>query len=267
MGFERIEPQVPCKDVERRVQALRRERINNTARRFPPPNTPPKIHNTPPVLAPNLRDIENGTYRRHQQRIQRRSSESLSPNSRASTAPGAPSTVKEPQSLRGTASKTLEPSRVPFATRPPPPTGPGTISQKTVRETTRPPSSSLSTGRPPFRQRYRIVERRPPQRDSPYAHPSQSKKSGAQRSGLPCTRSIPESDRGQAKGKARSTLSGISSRAQGRTRDPTARHALALYCRAHPGGRAARIVMGGIRQPPDSHGSSASRPSLVQPPL
>lgn len=64
MGFERMEPLVQRKDVERRVRSLRREQIHNTAQRFRLNTLVQRLNTMQQHWARVVREIENGTYRR-----------------------------------------------------------------------------------------------------------------------------------------------------------------------------------------------------------
>jgi hypothetical protein len=72
MGIEKIEPQVARKDVDRKIHSLRREQIRNTALRFRF-NMLLQRYNTYQTYWQRIcREIENGTYKRHMLRAQRR---------------------------------------------------------------------------------------------------------------------------------------------------------------------------------------------------
>lgn len=64
MGIERLEPLIPKKDVERRVQALRRVQIRNTALRFRFQMIVQRYNTFQSYWIRTCREIENGTYRR-----------------------------------------------------------------------------------------------------------------------------------------------------------------------------------------------------------
>lgn len=71
LGIEKIEPSVARKDVERRIWLLRRERINNTAKRFRL-QTIIQRHNTFQQHWVRIcREIEAGTYQRHLARAEK----------------------------------------------------------------------------------------------------------------------------------------------------------------------------------------------------
>ena len=68
LGFERLEPTVPRKDVERRFALLRKEQIRNTAMRFRF-NVITQKYNTYAIHWVRIcRQIEEGTYKRHVRR-------------------------------------------------------------------------------------------------------------------------------------------------------------------------------------------------------
>jgi hypothetical protein len=84
MGFEKIPPAVVHKDVERRIYTLRREQIRNTAKRFKLQTIIQRYNTFHQYWQRILREIENGTYRRHVLKAER--SASLA---RASKVPSA----------------------------------------------------------------------------------------------------------------------------------------------------------------------------------
>lgn len=65
LGIEKIEPSVARKDVDRRIWALRRERINNTAKRFKLQTLIQRYNTFQQYWHRICREIENGTYKRH----------------------------------------------------------------------------------------------------------------------------------------------------------------------------------------------------------
>lgn len=71
MGIEKIPPAVVHKDVERRIYALRREQIRNTAKRFRLQTTIQRYNTFQQYWQRILREIENGTYKRHVLRAER----------------------------------------------------------------------------------------------------------------------------------------------------------------------------------------------------
>lgn len=64
MGIEKLEPLVPRKDVDRRVQILRREQVRNTAQRFKFQTLVQRYNSFQQYWARVAREIENGTYHR-----------------------------------------------------------------------------------------------------------------------------------------------------------------------------------------------------------
>jgi hypothetical protein len=65
LGIEKIPPHVAQKDVDRRLYALRREQIRNTARRFKLQTIIQRYNTFQQYWMRIMREIENGTYRRH----------------------------------------------------------------------------------------------------------------------------------------------------------------------------------------------------------
>jgi hypothetical protein len=75
LGFERLEPTVPRKDVDRRLAILRKEPIRNTAMRFRF-NVITQKYNTYAMHWMRIcRQIEEGTYKRHVRRAKARFSQ------------------------------------------------------------------------------------------------------------------------------------------------------------------------------------------------
>lgn len=74
MGIERIEPAVPRKDVERKIHVLRKEQIRNTALRFRFQMILQRYNTFQSHWQRICREIENGTYKRHIYRVDRRRS-------------------------------------------------------------------------------------------------------------------------------------------------------------------------------------------------
>src|SRR5580698_10299004 len=64
MGIEKIEPQIPRKEVDRRIYVLRREQIRNTAMRFKFQMLIQRYNTLQQYWHRITREIENGTYRR-----------------------------------------------------------------------------------------------------------------------------------------------------------------------------------------------------------
>lgn len=71
LGIEKIPPQVAQKDVDRRIHILRREQIRNTARRFKLQTIIQRYNTFQQYWMRIMREIENGTYRRHVLRAER----------------------------------------------------------------------------------------------------------------------------------------------------------------------------------------------------
>jgi hypothetical protein len=71
LGFEKIEPQVARKDVDRRIYVLRREKIRNTGKRFKLQTIIMRYNTFQQYWQRICREIENGTYKRHLARADR----------------------------------------------------------------------------------------------------------------------------------------------------------------------------------------------------
>lgn len=71
LGFEKIEPSVARKDVDRRIYVLRREKIRNTGKRFKLQTIIQRYNTFQQYWQRICREIENGTYRRHVLRAER----------------------------------------------------------------------------------------------------------------------------------------------------------------------------------------------------
>ena len=71
LGFEKIEPQVARKDVDRRIYVLRREKIRNTGKRFKLQTIIQRYNTFQQYWQRICREIENGTYKRHLARAER----------------------------------------------------------------------------------------------------------------------------------------------------------------------------------------------------
>ena len=65
LGFEKIEPSVARKDVDRRIYVLRREKIRNTGKRFKLQTIIQRYNTFQQYWQRICREIENGTYKRH----------------------------------------------------------------------------------------------------------------------------------------------------------------------------------------------------------
>ncbi len=72
IGMEKIEPSIPRQDVDRRIYALRKVQIRNTAKRFKLQNIIQRYNAFQQYWVRVCREIENGTYHRHVARAQSR---------------------------------------------------------------------------------------------------------------------------------------------------------------------------------------------------
>ncbi len=93
MGIEKIEPAVPRKDVDRRIHVLRKEQIRNTALRFRFQMIIQRYNTYQTHWQRICREIENGTYKRHVMRANRRfetDRRSTAPPARRSSIPPRP---------------------------------------------------------------------------------------------------------------------------------------------------------------------------------
>jgi hypothetical protein len=90
VGIERIEPAVVRKDVDRRLYVLRKEQIRNTALRYRFQMLLQKYNTYQTHWQRVCREIENGTYKRHLLRAQRRFGSSRPPRRRSSMLPPDP---------------------------------------------------------------------------------------------------------------------------------------------------------------------------------
>jgi hypothetical protein len=114
MGFERLEPLVPRKEVDRRMYLLRKEHIRNTRLRFRFNMLVQRYNMFQAQWARVCRQIEEGTYRRQILRAKRRLEESSrsqhahatrtasNPSLPASTAPASPPLPVESPATRST---------------------------------------------------------------------------------------------------------------------------------------------------------------------
>jgi hypothetical protein len=87
VGIERIEPAVARKDVDRRLYVLRKEQIRNTALRYRFQMLLQKYNTYQTHWQRVCREIENGTYKRHLVRAQRRFGSTRPPRRRSSMLP------------------------------------------------------------------------------------------------------------------------------------------------------------------------------------
>jgi len=93
MGIEKLEPTVPRKDVDRRIHVLRKEQVRNTALRFRFQMILQRYNTYQTHWQRICREIENGTYKRHLARAQKRFGDDarlLAPARAAGAAPGTP---------------------------------------------------------------------------------------------------------------------------------------------------------------------------------
>lgn len=72
MGIEKLEPTIPRKDVERKIQAMRKEQIRNTAIRFRLQTQIQKYNTQSTYWRRICRQIEEGTYKRDVMRAKKR---------------------------------------------------------------------------------------------------------------------------------------------------------------------------------------------------
>ena len=77
LGFEKIEPAVARKDVDRRIYVLRREKIRNTGKRFKLQTIIQRYNTFQQYWQRICREIENGTYKRHLLKAQKQQGELL----------------------------------------------------------------------------------------------------------------------------------------------------------------------------------------------
>jgi len=82
LGFEKIEPAVARKDVDRRIYVLRREKIRNTGKRFKLQTIVQRYNTFQMYWQRICREIENGTYKRHLLRAEKQ----LSPEAQLTIA-------------------------------------------------------------------------------------------------------------------------------------------------------------------------------------
>ena len=77
LGLEKIEPNIARKDVDRRIWALRRMKFRNTAKRFKLQTIVMRYNTFQQYWQRICREIENGTYRRHLLKAERRLGEPM----------------------------------------------------------------------------------------------------------------------------------------------------------------------------------------------
>lgn len=106
MGFEKLEPTVPRKDVDRKIHVLRKEQIRNTALRFRFQMILQRYNTYQTHWQRICREIDNGTYKRHLSKAQRRfgseaprSARRSTPSSEPAAAPTSGSDVGAPSSI------------------------------------------------------------------------------------------------------------------------------------------------------------------------
>jgi len=92
MGIEKMEPMVPRKDVDRKIYALRKEQIRNTAMRFRFQMILQRYNVYQTHWQRICREIENGTYKRHMLKAERRFAEDAPGRKRPSKLPPAGAT-------------------------------------------------------------------------------------------------------------------------------------------------------------------------------
>ncbi|HEY1959517.1 MAG TPA: MXAN_5187 C-terminal domain-containing protein [Polyangiaceae bacterium] len=93
MGIEKMVPSVPHKDVERRIQVMRKEQIRNTAVRFRFQMIIQRYNTYQTHWQRICRQIEEGTYKRDMLRAQRRFK---SPEAKVDAEPEPPPPAPEP---------------------------------------------------------------------------------------------------------------------------------------------------------------------------
>ncbi len=79
LGFEKLEPSVPRKDVDRRFMLVRKEQIRNTAMRFRFNVVTQKFNTYAMHWVRICRQIEDGTYKRHIRKAKARFGEGVRP--------------------------------------------------------------------------------------------------------------------------------------------------------------------------------------------
>jgi hypothetical protein len=89
MGIEKLEPTVPRKDIDRRVHMLHKEQIRNTALRFRFQMILHRYNTFQSHWQRICREIENGTYKRHVLRADRRFGRTSSAPSAAAAQAGS----------------------------------------------------------------------------------------------------------------------------------------------------------------------------------
>jgi hypothetical protein len=104
MGIEKIEPMVPRKDVDRRIQVLRKEQIRNTAQRFRFQMLLQRYNTYQTHWQRICREIDNGTYIRHLIKAKRRFGDAVpSATGRGRSSMPPPPSAQVPVSAPGQA--------------------------------------------------------------------------------------------------------------------------------------------------------------------
>ncbi|HET9956425.1 MAG TPA: MXAN_5187 C-terminal domain-containing protein [Polyangiaceae bacterium] len=184
LGFEKLEPSVLRKDVDRRIYVLRKAHIRNTGRRFKLQTIIQRYNTFQQYWQRVCREIENGTYKRHVLRAERnigptdlltaaarrRFGKQRQPNAetsadaaaapdRASPGSDAPDTVQHrpsalpastPSRVAGAPATARLDSSVPPPTlpRPAPPAPPSRIAASLTAPSSIPPATQPSTSYP-----------------------------------------------------------------------------------------------------------------------
>ena len=110
MGIEKLEPTVPRKDVDRRIQVLRKEQIRNTAQRFRFQMILQRYNTYQTHWLRICREIENGTYKRHLLKAQAAASETARSKPARRRSAGPPPEPRRCPAPPGTA-RSREPRR------------------------------------------------------------------------------------------------------------------------------------------------------------
>ncbi|MGH7435071.1 MAG: MXAN_5187 C-terminal domain-containing protein [Polyangiaceae bacterium] len=141
MGIEKLEPLVPRKDVDRRIHVLRKEQIRNTALRFRFQMILQRYNTYQTHWQRVCREIENGTYKRHVVRANKRFSPEREqpstppPPSKQPSAPPAPQAATpgaggaRPPSVRPAVPSPPKPVPQPLRASPAAPAAPGGFPQ------------------------------------------------------------------------------------------------------------------------------------------
>jgi hypothetical protein len=108
MGFEKLEPMVPRKDVDRRIHVLRKEQIRNTAQRFRFQMLLQRYNTYQSHWQRICREIENGTYKRHLARAEKRFAPEAPAKASANVGPQPGAPITDPEIARALAELDLE---------------------------------------------------------------------------------------------------------------------------------------------------------------